>query len=364
MIYLAYFVIAFSILQLIIALSNGLFSLFHKKTEIDRTVVVSVLIPARNEEERIGTLLTQLTKQQQQTLEIMVFDDQSTDNTAAIVQSFEKIDSRIRLIQSMGLPEDWLGKNFGCHCLAKEAKGRYFLFLDADVLINENAITKGIQKMQGFKLQFLSIFPKQELFSFGEKITVPLMNYILVSLLPLALVPYSRFSSIAAANGQYMLFDATIYKQLLPHATVKNKPVEDIAIARLYKKKGYRIGCFLGDNAIRCRMYTGFEEASKGFSKNIIAYFGNSSILAIAFWLISSVGFIPVLLTCSATISWAYITSIFLTRILVSLASKQNPICNCLLLIPQQLSMGYILIKSLRNKQKQAFIWKERTILC
>ena len=110
MVYLAYLVVSFAILQLLVALSNWLFIQKMPLSE-EEFGLVSVLIPARNEEDNISKLLSDLQAQSYQNIEILIFNDQSEDDTRAVVNKFAAQDSRIRLIESDGLPEGWLGKN-------------------------------------------------------------------------------------------------------------------------------------------------------------------------------------------------------------------------------------------------------------
>lgn len=362
MIYLACFIIAFSLIQLLVAVYNLLFNVKLEQANCNFDGLVSVLIPARNEEKNIGKLLGDLQKQDYATIEIVVFDDQSTDQTKNIVEQFAANDKRIKLIQSVGLPEGWLGKNYGCYHLAKHAKGKYLLFLDADVRVQNGIILNAIAIAEKQKLGLLSIFPKQQMQSLGERITVPNMNYILLSLLPLGLVLKSKFASLAAANGQFMLFDSNIYAKTNPHEKFRNNKVEDIEIARYYKQKGIAVACLTGNSSIRCRMYSDFGEAVNGFSKNIINFFGNSFLAASLFWLITSFGFIPIYVELGNAILLLYFLIVLVTRILISIISKQNPLLNCLFMVPQQLTMGVFIYKALENKLKKQQQWKGRNI--
>ncbi len=362
MIYLAYFILVFSGMQLLVALSNLFFKQELKQATGNFNGLVSVLIPARNEEKNIGNLLSDLQKQDYLNIEIIVFNDQSTDRTEHIVNQFAANDKRITLVNSKGLPEGWLGKNYGCHSLSKQAKGAYLLFLDADVRVQNGILLNSIALAEKHGLGLLSIFPKQEMESIGERFTVPNMNYILLSLLPLGLVLKSRFPSLAAANGQFMLFHAQTYLSFIPHEKFKNNKVEDIEIARYFKKQEIPIACLTGDNSISCRMYKGFGEAVNGFSKNVINFFGNSYAVAIFFWLITTFGFIPILISLDNSMFLFYLFAFFITRILISLISKQNTLWNILFILPQQTAMGLFIYKAFRNKFKNQHQWKGRNI--
>ncbi|HYQ59291.1 MAG TPA: glycosyltransferase, partial [Draconibacterium sp.] len=182
MIIAAWIIFIFTAIQLCVVLLNAIFRQPLPPCPNDFNPLVSILIPARNEEQNIGLLLQDIQQQEWQNLEVLVFNDQSTDKTAEIVESYTKTDQRFQLFNSDGLPEGWLGKNYGCYQLAQKAKGSYFLFLDADVRISGTIIAGTIAKVQQHKLGLLSIFPKQIMRSWGEYLTIPIMNFILLSL--------------------------------------------------------------------------------------------------------------------------------------------------------------------------------------
>ncbi|WP_319478911.1 glycosyltransferase family 2 protein [uncultured Draconibacterium sp.] len=362
MIIAAWIIFIFTVIQLWVVLLNAIFRQPLPPCSIDFNPLVSILIPARNEEQNIGQLLQDIQQQEWNNFEVLVFNDQSTDNTAEIVDAFTKTDQRFQLFNSNGLPEGWLGKNYGCYQLAQKAKGSYFLFLDADVRISGAIISGTITKAKKHKLGLLSIFPKQNMYTLGEYLTVPIMNFILLSLLPLVFVRVLPFSSMAAANGQFMLFDAKTYRNNQPHQTFRDNKVEDISIAQSFKKNGIRIACLSGNLSISCRMYSSFNDAINGFSKNVIMFFGNSGLLAVLFWLITTLGFIPILIGLPTTLILIYLLMLVTIRILISVVSHQSPLKNLLLAIPQQVVLGIFIIKAFLNKSKKAYQWKGRTI--
>ncbi len=362
MVIAAYIVLTFTAIQLIVVLANLLAETSLPETRKTHSSLVSVLIPARNEEHNIGNLLNDLIHQNYKDIEIVVYNDQSEDKTANIVDEYTGRDSRIRLIGSGMLPGGWLGKNFACHSLAAEAKGSYMLFLDADVRVGGNLIGRSISFSEKHDLGLISIFPKQIIRSIGEWITVPNMNYILLSLLPLVLVRKSGYPSLSAANGQFMFFRKEEYLALRPHEAVKADKVEDIAIARLFKKQGIKIACLAGDDTITCSMYKGFREAVNGFSKNVIAFFGNSFLMALLFWLVTTFGILAVAWSSSVPVTVAYITAYILARIFISIASRQNVFFNLLYIIPLQVSMGLFILKAFINRKYRNFEWKGRKI--
>ena len=362
MILVAWFIFLFTVLQFLIAFINMI-----TRPKLNRVFdpwegLVSILIPVRNEEDNVKNIMNDLVHQEYKNIEILVYDDESDDNSVEVIKNFSERDPRIRLIRSTGLLKGWLGKMYACHTLSQQAKGEYLLFLDADVRIQHDAVSKAVSYMRHYELGLLSVFPRQIMQTTGEWITVPVMNYILLSLLPLILVRISNFSSLAAANGQFMLFNASIYNSILPHEKTKMNLVEDIAISRMYKKKGIRIACLVGDNTIQCRMYENFHAALHGFSKNITAFFGNSFLLALIFWFITTVGFVVLLWVLPIDIFLLYIMLYISTRVIISVISQQNVLLNSIFTIPQQIIIGLLIYRAFINFRLQYYQWKGRSL--
>jgi glycosyltransferase involved in cell wall biosynthesis len=363
MLYIAWFVLAFTLLQLLIAFANLLFNPKLPSGILKKRPLVSVLIPARNEEKNIGNILDDILNQDYAEIEVIVFNDQSEDRTAEIVHEYRLTDNRIKLINSDHLPHGWLGKNWACNSLSEAATGEYFFFADADVRVGSGLIDNAISFSRRYNLALVSIFPKQIIKTFGEKVTVPNMNYILLSLLPLILVRKSGFSSLAAANGQFMFFGSGLYKAIRPHEKMRNRKVEDIEIARSLKAGNYKVACLVGDNRIQCRMYNNFNEAVNGFSKNVAAFFGNSVFMATFFWLITTFGFLIILFNMPLLFFIGYLVSFILTRVIISIISEQSITDNLLFAIPQQISLGIFILSAFINKNIKSFKWKGRKIV-
>lgn len=331
-----------------------------------RNCLVSVLIPARNEEKNIGQLLHNLAgfypPSGMQHIEVIVYDDLSSDNTLSITEDYCNSDKRFSLIKGTSLPTGWLGKNHACHQLSLAAKGDYLLFLDADVAVDGYLIPTALSHLQKHRLALLSIFPQQVMKSFGERITVPLMNWILVSLLPLILTRISPRPSFSAANGQFMLFDAAVYRKYHFHEMFKHQKVEDIEIFRRMKQLKLHVQTLLSNGMIKCRMYSGYREAINGFSKNVFGFFGGSAPAALLFALITSLGFLPVWYAMGKIYMLTYLAATLVLRLLVSLASRQPALQNILLAPLQQISFFLVITVALYNKLRGNTLWKGRVV--
>jgi glycosyltransferase involved in cell wall biosynthesis len=363
MIMLAWFILALAFVNFTVSLVN-LFS-FHYLPEgsLDHAPLVSVLIPARDEEKNIPNLLLDLGQIPYRNLQILIYNDESSDRTEHIVREFRRKDQRISLLPGKPLPEHWTGKNHACHQLALQARGEFYLFLDADVRIRGNLIRNGISRMVSEDLALLSIFPVQVMKTFGAKISVPLMNWILLSLLPMPLIRKSKRPSLAAANGQFMLMPALIYRAFRFHEAFKEHRIEDMAIIRLLKKKGYHVETYLGNSDISCSMYDRLGQAIEGFTKNIFLFFGNSVIVTILYALLITLApvFIIIYLPVYAWIIYALL--ILIMRINISVASRQPVFRNLLFLIPQQIVLLFIIGKAVYNRLTGKLLWKGRNVL-
>lgn len=327
----------------------------------DNRSFVSVLIPARNEERNIEKCIKGILVQDYQDKEIIVLDDNSTDNTYNLASSF--VTSDVKVLKGKQLLTDWLGKNWACHQLAQEAKGDYLLFVDADVELTPEVISSAVYELEKSNVTLLSIFPTQIIKSFGEHLIVPLMNWLLLTFLPLRFVYSSSSKAIVAANGQFMLWRKDDYFKIGGNEKVKNKVVEDMELARLAKQNKLKVKTMLGGKLVFCRMYESFNQAYNGFTKNFFAGFllpSFSFLTIILFLLIAFV--LPFIFLMPPVYSFILIALILITRISVSIASNQNFFINVLLHPVQMLFMFWIGIISLIKFKTKKLVWKQRKL--
>ena len=362
MVYLFYIIFFFLILRFTVTLFNFISNPKLTRSPKNFNHLVSILIPARNEAENILNLLESIKNQDYQNVEVIVLDDQSEDDTFSICDTFSKTDSRFKISKGEELKKGWLGKNFACHQLAKQAKGKYLLFLDADEEIKDGLINNSIYRMQIGKLGLLSLFTNQVTISFGEKTIIPLMHYLLLNLLPLRLVKLSKNPAFSAASGQFMLFDAEVYHQFQWHECVKNQVVEDVEIMKQIKIQKLKGEALLANGFIYCRMYKDYNEGLQGFSKNLLAGFGGSIVGLLLYLFLVLAG--PILILCYLNFQLFYfaITLIAFSRIMISFLSGQNVWLNLSLHLLQMINLLVIAILSIKKSINKSLIWKGRTI--
>ena len=323
---------------------------------------VSILIPARNEAADILELLLSIKNQDYTNYEVIVLDDNSDDNTFGVVENFCLTNPQFKVVSGKALPQNWLGKNYACHQLSELATGKYLLFIDADESVKRGLINSLINRMEIGGLALLSVFTNQTIKSIGEWLTVPLMHFILLNLLPLRLVKLSKNPAFSAASGQCMFFNANNYKENHWHERVKHQVVEDVEIMKLVKQEKFNAEALLANGLIYCRMYQNLGESLNGFSKNLLAGFGNNIIILLLYQLLVTVGPVILILNFNIALLVLPLTLIVLTRMMISYLSGQNVLIN---LILHPLQMLFFLIISFISIKKHIFktsTWKGRTI--
>jgi glycosyltransferase involved in cell wall biosynthesis len=358
---LAYISLGFLALRFLVVLVNFIFHLSQPKVGIDMDQKLSILIPARNEEKNIGRILDCVLNQDYKNFEVVVCDDHSTDGTPAILEEYSKRHAEINWFKGEELRSGWTGKNFACHQLAGKATGDTLLFVDADMEVHGDIISNMLGYMRKRKILMLSIFPKQLLITRGEQLTVPVMNWILLSLLPLPMVIFGLRSSFSAANGQFMMFRAHVYHKLQPHSIVRSSAVEDIEIMSLYKKGHYRCATLLGDQRVQCRMYSAYKEAIAGFSKNVLHFFSGSLPWAFFYILFTTFGLLFIALW---SLPWFLpaLAMALISRVLISLMSHQDVFRNLLWVPMQHFSFLRMVTMALMHKSQGSLLWKGREI--
>lgn len=352
----------FIILRFVVSLFNFISDPKLRRVHKSYHNKVSILIPARNEAHQILNLLRSIHAQDYRDYEVIVLDDNSTDDTLSLCGEFAATHPKFSVIKGKPLPPGWLGKNHACYQLAKKATGEYLLYIDADEEVADGLINSALHRMRLRDLGMLSLFSNQEMHGLGEQMVVPLMHYILLNLLPLQLVYLVRNKAVTAASGQFMLFDAVAYHRHQWHQQVKQKVVEDVEIMRLLKEEGLRAETLLANNLVTCRAYTGYRDALNGFSRDVLAAFNYNVLSLLVYLMILLGGPLIIIATLNTGLIALMCGLIILSRIMISLSAGQSAWKNVLLHPLQMFNLMLISFLSIQRFLTKTTVWKGRRV--
>jgi len=292
--FIFYSLFAFSILVSILGVINLIFikkPIVYSQNNISS--LVSVLIPARNEEVNIKRCLYSLIDQSYKNLEIIVLDDDSDDQTYNIVKDISKNFSSIKLIKGERKLNGWTGKNWACHQLSKFAKGDFLLFIDADTKLQKNTISETVSEMNNNDVDLISLFPNRITNTAIDKIISVTIGWFIFSCLPI--IFSNRNPMFSSAFGQFLLFRKGAYFSIGGHESIKDKILDDFELGRLITMRGYNLNVFDGTERISTFSYSTEKEALDGLSKSIFPFFNNKLIpFLILLILFLSMGLMPI----------------------------------------------------------------------
>ncbi len=251
--------------------------------EPEELLELTVIVPARNEEECLAACLESLTSQSEEIFELgrdwelIVVDDHSSDRTAEIARGF----AGVTVIEAAKLEPGWTGKTNAIWTAARRARGRWLLFTDADTVHEPGDMRRAIHEATRHKVGVLSYSPRQLVAGLAQRSLMPLVFCELALAYPPAKVsdPNTR---IAAANGQFLLVEREAYRRLGGHVSVADKVLEDVELAFLAKRRKLGLRFRYADDAVATRMYRSTASMVEGWTKNLALLFDNT--LALALW--------------------------------------------------------------------------------
>jgi glycosyltransferase involved in cell wall biosynthesis len=251
--------------------------------EPEQLLELTVIVPARNEEQSIGWCLNSLVAQSEGVFELgrdwelIVVDDQSTDRTAEIARAFPGV----TVIDAAKLQKGWTGKNNAIWTAARKARGRWILFTDADTIHEPGDLHRAMHEAARHKVGMLSYSPRQLVAGLWQRALMPLVFSELALAYPPAKVsdPNQR---VAAANGQFLLIEREAYRRLGGHPSVAERVLEDVELAFLAKRRRVGLRFRYAPDALSTRMYRTTGAMIEGWTKNLALLFNNA--LATALW--------------------------------------------------------------------------------
>jgi len=255
----------------------------YDQPEADPLIELTVIVPARNEEDCIGACLQSLVAQSEELFELgrdwelIVVDDDSTDRTAEIARRFPGV----TVVKAGKLQPGWTGKTNTVWTAARKARGKWLLFTDADTIHEPGDLHRGMHEAARHKVGMLSYSPRQIVTGLPQRSLMPLVFCELALAYPPAKVsdPNQR---VAAANGQFLLVEREAYRRLGGHAAVNDRVLEDVELALLAKRRKIGLRFRYADDAVSTRMYRTTGAMIEGWTKNLALLFENA--LAVAVW--------------------------------------------------------------------------------
>ena len=332
---------------------------------------VSILIPARDEAANIAAAVTGALAQEDVEVEVVVLDDGSTDDTAAIVAALARNDPRVRTERGVPLPANWNGKQHACHQLAALARHPVLMFVDADVRLAPDAAARLQGRLVARDLALVSGFPRQITGSLGEVLAIPQIMVVLLGYLPF---PLARLMpgrpSFAAGCGQLMMVRAASYAAAGGHAAFRHLMHDGLNLPRNVRRSGGRTEIVDATHIASCRMYDAWSDLWSGFTKN--ATEGMATPRALPVWTVLLGGghVLPWLLLPlawlagageAATLSAAAITAVLLARALMALRMRQPALSVLLHPVGVMVTLA-IQFSALRGARRGAqAVWRGRS---
>lgn len=237
---------------------------------------VSVLVPARDEAATIAACVAGLRAQQGVAdLRILILDDSSGDGTADLAEAAAGNDPRVTVLRpGDDPPPGWLGKPYACQRLADAADGSVLLFVDADVRLGPHAVAAAVAELRRSGAALLSAWPRQLAASPLARLVQPLQQWSWLATVPLRVARRGGPASLTAANGQFLLVAATAYRRAGGHAAIRGEVLDDIHLARTFRRAGLSVDVADASQVARCLMYADDREVVDGYAKSLWSAFG------------------------------------------------------------------------------------------
>jgi hypothetical protein len=272
-------------------------------------LLVSICIPARDEEANIGACVAAALASRWSNLEVVVVDDRSSDGTAEAALAAGKDDPRLRVVAGDAPAKGWAGKPWACSRAAGEAQGQLIFFVDADVRLSPDTIPAFVTTMAERELSLLSAYGSWELNGLWERILIPTVGWLIRGAVDLDAVN-DPVRTEAFANGQLIMVERNSYESMGGHGVVRDKILEDVRLAEQFKRRGLRIGMGVAPWAFRVRLYDSLSAIIQGYSKNLYEGMGRKPSLglgAVFFIVIGSLApWAALVFSLIARLSWGW----------------------------------------------------------
>ena len=285
-----------------------------------QAVRVAVCIPARNERENIEACVRSVLLSREVDVRAYVYDDESTDGTGEILARLAAEDTRVVVVPRRALPAGWNGKQHACfrmaeHGLAYDPALEWFLFTDADVRFEPDAVARAVGFAQRANAALVSTVPREVTGSVGEMLLIPLIHFVLMGYLPFGRMRATLDPAASAACGQFILVSRAAYRASGGHEGFRDSMHDGVKFPRAVRRAGLRTDLYDGTESVSCHMYRGFSQTWRGFAKNAFEGLGSLGLLI----------FITVWHVLGHLLPWVVITAAAAQMLTQSDASRERP---------------------------------------
>ncbi|HET8781028.1 MAG TPA: glycosyltransferase family 2 protein [Pyrinomonadaceae bacterium] len=278
--------------------------------------LVSILVPARNEEQRVlEPCIRSILAQDYGNFEVIAVNDRSTDNTGAILAALAKTDARLDVIEGQELPPGWLGKPYAMHQALDHARGEWILATDADMIFNAAALRTAIERVLESDGDALTLIPRFETGSFWERVIIPTWEWVFLMFAVFYRINDPK-SDRAAAIGGFFLMRRTVPDRVGGYEALKDEVMEDVRLAERIKRSGAQMMIDRAPELISTRMYRTFGEMWECSTKNWFSGVNFSLPLAlmcvVSMYLVAVVPPLIALVSAVAIATGADLSSLFI----------------------------------------------------
>lgn len=283
--------------------------------------LLSIVIPARNEERNIERTVRAMLAQTYSQLEVIVVDDRSTDRTGEILSDIAKEDSRLVIINGEEPPPDWLGKPWACHQGSRIARGELLLIVDADVYYKPDAIASMVAYMSAHpEIAMTTVLPEFDLVGFWEHVAMPMLAVTATMFMPTWLSNRTTIVAFGIGGGTGNLIRRGDFDDIGGYTGLHNAVVDDVGMAQQLRACGKRTHVVLAHDLISLRMYHGAREIIEGFTKNVFTAFGGFFAMLTLLPMMIAFHFVPYVLALRGdTLALIVVGLITICRLIVFL---------------------------------------------
>lgn len=239
-----------------------------KQFQLEKCPRVTVVVACRNEQDHIRECVEGVLSQDYPDLELVVVNDRSEDGTGEVLRGIK--DKRLKVLEVEKLPAGWFGKTHAMWLGAQVGGGEWLVFTDSDTRLCEGALREGIGVGVIRDFDMVSLVPRFRTRGFADSLLTPLCGMVTSGMYAMMFANNPQLPGVAFACGQYMAIRREAYDRVGGWESLKGYPSDDVEMARLMKRMGMRPRVGWGQDLVEARMYEGWGQVYRGWSRNLI----------------------------------------------------------------------------------------------